>query len=173
MKCNKCSQEIPDNSKFCLHCGTKVELTDSIVCPKCGYKNPSDARFCTECGHTLIQNVEKLIVEKNNLFQSFLKNRLENVTRCDDGIRVSQIDYKEEQQTLSLTLEVTCSSYTTVSIDVYYKEKKQNTNSVKITFAVIEFDPLIHTKNTSFTIKKVIFKGNLNDITKIVVSKKS
>lgn len=50
MKCNKCSQEIPDNSKFCLHCGTKVEVHDGVVCPKCGFKNPSDATFCTECG---------------------------------------------------------------------------------------------------------------------------
>lgn len=67
MKCNKCSQEIPDNSKFCLHCGTKVELTDSIVCPKCGYKNPSDATFCTECGNSLQSLLGKEVHGSNEL----------------------------------------------------------------------------------------------------------
>lgn len=56
MKCTKCNQEIPDNSKFCLHCGAKVETIGGLVCPKCGYKNPLDATFCTECGKSL-QNV--------------------------------------------------------------------------------------------------------------------
>lgn len=50
MKCNKCNQEIPDNSKFCLHCGAKVEVVDGVVCTRCGYKNVYDALFCTECG---------------------------------------------------------------------------------------------------------------------------
>lgn len=52
MKCNKCNKEIPDNSKFCLHCGAKVDILDGIVC-KCGYKNPLDAIYCTECGKKL------------------------------------------------------------------------------------------------------------------------
>ena len=46
MKCPKCQHENPDNAKFCMQCGEKLE----IVCPECGAKLPPEARFCMECG---------------------------------------------------------------------------------------------------------------------------
>ena len=49
MKCLKCQFEIPDDSKFCLECGEKIETT----CPQCGKKLPVGSKFCNECGYNL------------------------------------------------------------------------------------------------------------------------
>ncbi len=48
-KCPKCGANLPNNAKFCLECGTKLENK----CPKCGTNNSLDARFCPECGEKL------------------------------------------------------------------------------------------------------------------------
>lgn len=53
MKCNNCGKDIPNESKFCMFCGTIIETPKDIECPKCKNKNPLDAAFCTECGHSL------------------------------------------------------------------------------------------------------------------------
>jgi len=49
MKCPNCQHENPENSKFCLKCGEKIELR----CPQCGNSLPIDALFCNKCGHNL------------------------------------------------------------------------------------------------------------------------
>lgn len=54
-KCQSCGEEIPENSKFCLKCGTKIETepqADLKKCPKCGATVPS-GKFCLECGAKL------------------------------------------------------------------------------------------------------------------------
>ncbi len=48
-KCPKCGATLPNNAKFCLECGTKLENK----CPKCGTNNSLDAKFCLECGEKL------------------------------------------------------------------------------------------------------------------------
>ena len=45
-KCPQCQHENPDNAKFCIECGAKLEL----LCPQCGVKLPLGAKFCMECG---------------------------------------------------------------------------------------------------------------------------
>ncbi len=52
--CPSCGESIPENSKFCLKCGTKIELPEnnSIECPKCGATIPN-GKFCLECGAKL------------------------------------------------------------------------------------------------------------------------
>lgn len=42
IKCPKCGNELPENAKFCLECGTKIEqLADNeMICPACGKKTP-------------------------------------------------------------------------------------------------------------------------------------
>ena len=54
-KCPKCGNSLPENAKFCLECGTKIEaLADNeMICPKCGKKTPK-GKFCMECGHPLV-----------------------------------------------------------------------------------------------------------------------
>lgn len=46
--CNKCSNPLPPNSKFCMNCGAAVAT--ARFCHNCGGKMPHDAKFCGECG---------------------------------------------------------------------------------------------------------------------------
>lgn len=51
MKCPKCNKEIPNNSKFCMICGSKI-----LVCSSCQYGPlPSVAKYCPKCGKKLNQ----------------------------------------------------------------------------------------------------------------------
>ena len=49
MRCPRCSQENPDEARFCLHCGAQL----AISCPGCGAVQPPGARFCPECGRAV------------------------------------------------------------------------------------------------------------------------
>lgn len=53
--CPNCNNEVPENAKFCLECGTKIELLgeNETLCPACGKKTPK-GKFCIECGSPLI-----------------------------------------------------------------------------------------------------------------------
>ena len=52
--CPKCGKAVPQNAKFCLECGTKIEqLTENeMICPNCG-KKTAKGNFCMECGSKL------------------------------------------------------------------------------------------------------------------------
>lgn len=54
VKCNNCGKEVPNNAKFCLECGSKIEALaeNEIICPKCG-KKTVNGKFCMECGEKL------------------------------------------------------------------------------------------------------------------------
>ncbi|MBR5518820.1 MAG: SPFH domain-containing protein [Clostridia bacterium] len=54
VKCNNCGKEVPENAKFCLECGSKIEVVaeNKVVCPKCG-KKTAKGKFCMECGAKL------------------------------------------------------------------------------------------------------------------------
>ena len=56
MKCPKCQSENPEGAKFCVECGTKIE----IICPKCGFINSPSFKFCSECGQNLILKSEPI-----------------------------------------------------------------------------------------------------------------
>jgi class 3 adenylate cyclase/tetratricopeptide (TPR) repeat protein len=49
VRCPRCSQENPDEARFCLHCGAQL----AISCPGCGAVLPPGARFCPECGRAV------------------------------------------------------------------------------------------------------------------------
>ena len=53
--CPKCGSDLPANAKFCLECGTKIELLaeNEMICPACGQKTPK-GKFCMECGAPLV-----------------------------------------------------------------------------------------------------------------------
>ena len=53
--CSKCGEQIPNNAKFCLKCGAKVEVEtndNTLKCPKCG-AIVAKGKFCLECGAPL------------------------------------------------------------------------------------------------------------------------
>ena len=54
--CPNCSSEVPANSKFCLECGTKIEILgeNETICPACG-KKTHKGKFCMECGSPLVR----------------------------------------------------------------------------------------------------------------------
>lgn len=56
LNCSKCNKILPQNAKFCLECGTKVEEVsdDKIICPKCNAKTPK-GKFCIDCGANLVK----------------------------------------------------------------------------------------------------------------------
>lgn len=60
VKCPGCNAEVPENAKFCLECGTKIELLaeNEIICPVCG-KKTAKGKFCMECGASLIAKCAK------------------------------------------------------------------------------------------------------------------
>lgn len=55
IKCLNCGKELPANAKFCLECGTKIEVLadNEMICPACGKKTPK-GKFCMECGAPLV-----------------------------------------------------------------------------------------------------------------------
>ncbi|MBP3507277.1 MAG: SPFH domain-containing protein [Lachnospiraceae bacterium] len=50
-KCPNCEKLLPENAKFCMECGYKIESisTNEMICPSCGKKTPK-GKFCIECG---------------------------------------------------------------------------------------------------------------------------
>lgn len=52
--CPNCGKPVPENAKFCLECGTKIEqLSESeMICPQCNQKT-TKGKFCMECGGKL------------------------------------------------------------------------------------------------------------------------
>ena len=60
VKCANCGNTLPQNAKFCLECGTKVEnlAENEMICPACG-KKTTKGKFCMECGASLIVKCTK------------------------------------------------------------------------------------------------------------------
>ncbi len=54
VNCIKCGKPLPQNVKFCLECGTKIEQysENEIICPYCN-KKTQKGKFCMECGKRL------------------------------------------------------------------------------------------------------------------------
>ena len=65
--CPNCHSEVPENSKFCLECGTKIELLNEneVICPACG-KKTGKGKFCMECGAPLVAKCAKCGAELPN-----------------------------------------------------------------------------------------------------------
>lgn len=60
MKCPKCKNENPNSSKFCNHCGAKIE-NEGKTCPNpecCRTGLPHEANYCPDCGAKLNNNQE-------------------------------------------------------------------------------------------------------------------
>lgn len=62
--CNNCGKELPDGTKFCGNCGSKItapsaapaaEAPAKRFCPSCGKELSATAKFCNGCGTKLDQ----------------------------------------------------------------------------------------------------------------------
>lgn len=53
--CSNCSQPLPEDVRFCIHCGQPVVVAPPLVqaCPHCQAQLPGGLRFCVACGHDL------------------------------------------------------------------------------------------------------------------------
>ena len=57
-KCPKCKADLPDNAKFCLECGIKIETQSGMKCPQCGGITPT-GNFCLHCGASMARKCSK------------------------------------------------------------------------------------------------------------------
>lgn len=50
--CPSCGEVNPENTRFCLSCGSKlgIQKSQSNICRSCGAENNPGSRFCGECG---------------------------------------------------------------------------------------------------------------------------
>jgi len=63
LKCPNCGGSLPDTSKACNYCGSKIILSDDrnkfvlagILCPLCGTDNKEQNKFCNQCGEKLFK----------------------------------------------------------------------------------------------------------------------
>ena len=66
-KCKNCGSPLAQGAKFCLECGTKVEVAQTVTCPHCG-ATVQGGKFCLECGGSLIP-AEKICANCGNKFE--------------------------------------------------------------------------------------------------------
>lgn len=90
--CSVCHAEVPENSRFCLNCGSQVDAfnEDETKCPKCkqttkkgkfcmhcgallrntcskcGAELPNNAKFCLECGEKVSNNAKSCLEGEEN-----------------------------------------------------------------------------------------------------------
>ena len=89
LKCPNCQAENPDDSSFCLRCGTKLVKDALLICPDCGAELPADASFCNKCGHSLIESTKTTASESVRTASeeptSFLNDRYQVKRKLGEG----------------------------------------------------------------------------------------
>lgn len=66
--CKNCGAALTPGAKFCLECGTKVEVAQKKVCPHCGAE-VAGGKFCPECGGSLLPT-KKTCPSCGNVFEN-------------------------------------------------------------------------------------------------------
>ena len=95
MKCFKCGNALPDDSKFCQYCG--ADLTQGHYCGRCGAVMQEEMNFCPKCGQRTHGEEDVVVlapeVEPAPVFSSSI------VEEKDERVPVAVIDTPEESCT--------------------------------------------------------------------------
>lgn len=51
VECASCHARIPESTKFCPQCGSKVVPAGMVPCPNCQNLVPQNSKFCPQCGN--------------------------------------------------------------------------------------------------------------------------
>lgn len=92
MKCPNCNKEVPNGSKFCNHCGSKLEVTLACTNPNCvdfgKYILPSDSKFCPTCGNKLSLTEELIVQNSITDTNGELHGHIDSITEYVNGNEV-------------------------------------------------------------------------------------
>lgn len=112
LNCPNCGGSIPDTSKACGFCGSKVILSDDrnkfvlagILCPKCGVDNKEQNRFCSKCGEKLFKACPKCNTEIHfdSIHCSTCGKNLDDATKEKE---VEIVKIKEKMNRMALLTE--------------------------------------------------------------------
>lgn len=58
-RCKSCNQQLPENAKFCPHCGASVS-DETVICKNCKTENPAQAKYCKSCGSSLSKKSKQI-----------------------------------------------------------------------------------------------------------------
>ncbi len=112
MQCPNCGKAIPENSTFCLHCGTRLAArtvvpaarstsiqtqvtTTHITCLNCNHSNPTDVKFCQKCGKSLTVSCRRCGSE-NALSVEFCGNCGVKLSEATFGIPIDELEKWQE-----------------------------------------------------------------------------
>ncbi len=79
--CPSCQKNNPDMSKFCNHCGGRLEA----ICRACGQTNPIAANFCNSCGQLLDGDQKKPTLNRDHS-RSYPMDAKKSKTRSNHNI---------------------------------------------------------------------------------------
>lgn len=107
LNCPNCGASIPDTSKACSHCGSRVILSDDrqkfvlagTLCPKCGLDNKEQNRFCSNCGGKLFQECPKCHKEIG-LASIYCPSCGENI---DNATKQRETELAKHQESLNIS----------------------------------------------------------------------
>ena len=61
MKCENCGQELQEDMRFCIKCGSPVEKKQNLRCKECGASVDPGAVFCDHCGAPIQTKRRKML----------------------------------------------------------------------------------------------------------------
>ncbi len=91
LKCEKCGELVPEDSKFCNHCGetVKIPISGLKVCENCGETLEADDVFCNKCGAKVtVPEVKKVCrecgeeLEVEDMFCNKCGARVSDIKKC-------------------------------------------------------------------------------------------